>query len=162
MWFSLFEADRIFVYVSETVGTIIFHPFSITNHKRTHTRWPLLVRSLPLVFSLCSLYSDHVRPGPCRWPSKERLITGKEESFVCFLFLRLSFLRLTLLLRRYLSALYLAFCLSHALPFSSPTPHLYFFPLRRLRSENALPWSLPPQIPARSLWGGYQKRGAEV
>lgn len=161
MWFSLFRAERIFVYVSAMAGMIVFHLSSITNHERTHTRWPLLVPSLPLVFSLRSLYSDHVRPGPCRWPSKERLITGKVENSVCFPFLCLSFLGLVvlLLLCQYLLALYLAFCLSHTLPFSSPH-HLYFL-LCWVKFENTPPWILPPQIPACSLWDGYQKRRAQ-
>lgn len=41
--------------------------------------WPPI--SLLIVVIPCSLYSDHVKPGPCRWPSKERLITGRNGLF---------------------------------------------------------------------------------
>lgn len=51
-------------------------------HTRAHTLWPLPVSSPTLVLLLCSLYSNHVRPGPCGWPSKERLITGRRVLFV--------------------------------------------------------------------------------
>lgn len=55
---------------------------SARSHTHAHTLWPLPVSSPTLALLLCSLYSDHVRPGPCRWPSKERLITGKRVLFV--------------------------------------------------------------------------------
>lgn len=42
---------------------------------QSETPWPPIS---PLIVVIpCSLYSDHVKLGPCRWPSKGRLITGK-------------------------------------------------------------------------------------
>lgn len=61
------------------------HSSSVYHHK-PHTETP--ATSLPpyLFPLLCSLYSDHVRPGPCHWPSKERLIAGKKRILFAFPF----------------------------------------------------------------------------
>lgn len=133
-----------------------FHLSAITNHAHSRTPRPLpLLFPLPLVLVRCSLYSDHVRPGPCHWPSKERLITGKRRILFAFALAVSQFSRFSPSLRAVTigpGSLF-PFCLSHALPFFSP-PCLYFL-LCRVKSENTELRVLHPQIPACSLWAGY-------
>lgn len=132
---------------------------SVCNHKPRHThtqRDPCHFFSLPLVLVLCSLYSDHVRPGPCHWPSKERLITGKRRILFAFAFSVSRFLgflppsSLSLSARLSLSLLFI----SRSPLFSLPC--LYFL-LCRVKSENTELRVLHPQIPACSLLGWILK-----
>lgn len=135
------------------VGMTIFHLSSITNHKCT--LWPSPIPSSLLVLLLCSLYSDHVRPGPCHWPSKERLITGKERILFAFPFsTSLSFLA-RLPPSSSVNICWLSLSLSVYLTLSAfSLPCLYFL-ICRVRFENTLVRVLHPQIPACSLSGGY-------
>lgn len=104
-----------------------------------------------LVVLLCSLYPEHIRPGPCHWPSKEKLITGKEKNFVCLRFLCLSVSLGALLF----SSVFITLPL-----FFFPLPCLYF--LLWVKFENTPLCVFHPQIPSccSLLWWILKARGS--
>lgn len=74
-WVCLSLKEYLFVCLGQLMWLFFICLQSLNTH--THTHRPLPVPSF-------LLYSDHVRPGPCRWPSKERLITWKESILFAF------------------------------------------------------------------------------